>query len=159
MSIAQDVQGRVQDLAAGIVNRCLPKSGELREWTISEIEQSLLGDMGRLARALIEARLEVDPVRVVEKPRCPGCGADAQAYALRHDRIPPDVRRLPPLPGGCFPSGRSEPPKVGTFRLWTARGVSPRAPLARTRSRESATFPRRSTAFPGRATCSRTCCR
>jgi hypothetical protein len=74
MSIAQDVQGRVQDLAAGIVNRYLPKSGPLRKWTISEIEQSLLGDMGRLARALIEARLEVDPVRVVEKPRCPDCG-------------------------------------------------------------------------------------
>ena len=74
MSIAQDVQGRVQDLAAGIVNRYLPKSGPLRKWTISEIEQSLLGDMGRLARALIEARLKVDPVRVIEKPRCPDCG-------------------------------------------------------------------------------------
>ncbi|TET51963.1 MAG: hypothetical protein E3J64_05945 [Anaerolineales bacterium] len=73
-SATADVHGLVMDLAAGIVKKYLPKSGELRKWTISEIERSLLDDMGQFARSIVEARLEADPQRVVEKPRCPDCG-------------------------------------------------------------------------------------
>ena len=56
------------------LDKYLPESGELRPWTISEIEKSLLVDINEIARDVIEARLEVDPARVVDKPRCPDCG-------------------------------------------------------------------------------------
>jgi hypothetical protein len=50
----------------------VPESGELRAWTISELEQSLLADTSELARDVIESRLDIDPARVPEKPpRCP----------------------------------------------------------------------------------------
>ena len=57
------------------LDKYLPESGDLRPWTISEIERELLADALDLARDLLEARIQVDPARVPpEKPRCPKCG-------------------------------------------------------------------------------------
>ena len=53
------------------LDRYLPESGELRKWTISEIETALIEDMNELARDMVHARLGVDPDRVVDKPRAP----------------------------------------------------------------------------------------
>ena len=66
------------------LDRYLPESGELRPWTISEIESALLTDVNEIARDVIEARLEVDPARVIDKPRCPGCGKSLKG--LKHAR-------------------------------------------------------------------------
>jgi ribosomal protein L34E len=71
---ATEANGRAMELARGIVEKYLPASGELRDWTVSEIEASLQEDMTRLARGIVETRLEADPRRVVAKPRCPDCG-------------------------------------------------------------------------------------
>ena len=58
------------------LDKYLPESGELRKWTISDIETALLGDMTELARDVIEARIDVDPARAPkETPHCPDCGA------------------------------------------------------------------------------------
>lgn len=71
---ATEASDRAMELARSIVEKYLPASGELRDWTISEIEESLQEDMGRLARGIVETRLEADPRRVVAKPKCPECG-------------------------------------------------------------------------------------
>jgi uncharacterized protein with PIN domain len=56
------------------LDKYLPESGQLRPWTISEIEQELLKDSMEIARDVLEARIQVDPLRVpAEKPRCPRC--------------------------------------------------------------------------------------
>lgn len=65
---------KVQERIDRKLDKYLPVSGELRDWTISEIEESLLTDLLEVARDVIEARLHVDPKRVVAKPRCPDCG-------------------------------------------------------------------------------------
>jgi len=57
------------------LDKYLPESGELRGWTITEIERELLADALDLARDVLEARIQVDPARApAEKPRCPKCG-------------------------------------------------------------------------------------
>ena len=56
------------------LDKYLPASGELRAWTIAEIEAELLKDVRELARDVIESRIDVDPARVPEEPRCPDCG-------------------------------------------------------------------------------------
>ncbi len=68
------LRARVQERIDRKLDKYLPASGELRPWTISEIEEVLLADILEIARDVVEARLEVDPRRVVEKPRCPDCG-------------------------------------------------------------------------------------
>lgn len=67
-------RGEVLERIVRKLDKYLPESGELRPWTISEIESALLDDVNEIARDVIEARLEVDPARVVDKPRCPDCG-------------------------------------------------------------------------------------
>ena len=74
MTTATEAKDRAMELARGIVEKYLPASGKPRDWTISEIETSLQEDMTRLARGIIETRLEADPRRVVAKPKCPECG-------------------------------------------------------------------------------------
>jgi uncharacterized protein with PIN domain len=76
------------------LDRYLPESGELRAWTISEIEDALIEDMNELARDIVHARLGVDPDRVVEKPRCPDCGralmgVDRERSTHTHTRLGP----------------------------------------------------------------------
>jgi hypothetical protein len=122
----------------------VPGSGELRAWTISELEQPLLADTSELARDVIESRLDIDPARVPEKPpRCPACGAalaSRQVPTHRHTlfgRIRARVRALPGLRPGFFP-------------LWTLRSPSPRAALARTTWSTSRTSRRRPRASPAR---------
>lgn len=66
------------------LDKYLPESGELKPWTISEIEDALLADVNEIARDVIEARLDVDPARVVDKPRCPDCGKSLKG--LKHAR-------------------------------------------------------------------------
>jgi hypothetical protein len=66
------------------LDKYLPESGELRPWTISEIESALLKDINEIARDVIEARLEVDLARVIDKPRCPDCGKSLKG--LKHAR-------------------------------------------------------------------------
>ena len=56
------------------LDKYLPEEGELRPWKLAEIEAELLKDMHELARDIMESRIDVDPRRVVEKPRCPDCG-------------------------------------------------------------------------------------
>jgi hypothetical protein len=56
------------------LDKYLPESGELRSWTISEIEESLFADMTEIACGIIESRLRVDPMRQPsQKPLCPKC--------------------------------------------------------------------------------------
>ena len=71
---ATEANGRAMELARGIVEKYLPASGELRDWTISEIETSLQKDMTQFALGIVKTRLGVDPRRVVAKPKCPDCG-------------------------------------------------------------------------------------
>ncbi len=54
----------------------LPESGELTPWKLGEIELELLEDMrdmNELACGIIESRIDADPNRTVEKPKCPKC--------------------------------------------------------------------------------------
>ena len=67
-------RAQVMERLARKLDKYLPESGPLRPWTISEIETELVKDMNEIARDVIELRLDVDPERVVEKPRCPDCG-------------------------------------------------------------------------------------
>jgi len=74
----------VLERVARKLDKYLPESGELRPWTISEIESALLKDINEIARDVIASRLEVDPARVVDKPRCPDCGKSLEG--LKHAR-------------------------------------------------------------------------
>ena len=93
----QDVQaGRAAIMEHVARNRgqYLPESGELRKWTISEIEDALIKDMNEIARDIIHARLDVDPERVVKKARCPDCGRALMGVAAersthKHTRLGP----------------------------------------------------------------------
>ncbi len=77
-------RAQVMERIARKLDKYLPESGELRPWTISEIESALLTDVNEIARDVIEARLDVDPARVVDKPRCPDCGKSLKG--LKHAR-------------------------------------------------------------------------
>ena len=71
-----ELRGELIERFARKLDKYLPESGELRPWTISEIELALLADMTELARDVIESRIDVDPARApAETPRCPDCGA------------------------------------------------------------------------------------
>jgi len=93
----QKVQARraaVMERVARKLDKYLPKSGELRKWTISEIEDALIEDMNEIARDIIHARLNVDPERVVKKARCPDCGRALMGVAgerstHKHTRLGP----------------------------------------------------------------------
>jgi hypothetical protein len=66
------------------LDKYLPESGELRPWTISEIEEALLADMTEIACDIVEARIAHDPAREpAAKPLCPKCG---RAMAGMHVR-------------------------------------------------------------------------
>ena len=78
MTVPADAAALREQVAARFarkLDKYLPESGELRPWTISEIERELLADALGLARDLLEARIQVDPARAPEeKPCCPKCG-------------------------------------------------------------------------------------
>jgi hypothetical protein len=63
------------------LERYLPESGELKSWTISAWEQALVGDLLEVGRAVTEARIAVDPLRVPESARCPACGRVLMGHA------------------------------------------------------------------------------
>ena len=93
----RDVQaGRaaIMERVARKLDQYLPESGELRKWTISEIEDALIKDMNEIARDIIHARLDVDPERIVKKARCPDCGRALMGVAgecstHKHTRLGP----------------------------------------------------------------------
>jgi hypothetical protein len=69
------LRARLVERFAGKLDQYLPESGELRTWTVSEIEEALSKDMNEMARDVIESRIQVDPRREPrESPRCPECG-------------------------------------------------------------------------------------
>jgi uncharacterized protein with PIN domain len=95
------------------LNRYLPESGELRKWTISEIEDALIEDMNEIARDIVHARLDVDPERVVKKARCPDCGRALMGVAGQ--RSTHKQTRLGPIEfartvGYCRPCGAAFSP-------------------------------------------------
>jgi uncharacterized protein with PIN domain len=117
MSTATDeVQARraaVMERVARKLDRYLPESGELRKWTISEIEDALIEDMNEIARDIVEARLDVDPDRVVDRPRCPDCGralmgVDRERSTHTHTRLGPI--RYARTYGVCRPCGAAFSP-------------------------------------------------
>jgi hypothetical protein len=58
-----------------MLDRYLPETGLLRPWKLAEFESALSADSYKLSRELLEARLEVDPLREGERAlRCPECG-------------------------------------------------------------------------------------
>jgi hypothetical protein len=70
-----DLRERLAERFVRKLDKYLPESGELRPWTISEIERELAADALDLARDVLEARIQVDPARApAGKPRCPECG-------------------------------------------------------------------------------------
>ena len=84
----------IMERVARKLDQYLPESGELRKWTISEIEDALIEDMNEIARDIIHARLDVDPERVVKKARCPDCGRALMGVAgerstHKHTRLGP----------------------------------------------------------------------
>ena len=63
------------------LDRYLPESGELQPWKLAQIESALSTDCHRLAREILEARIEVDPLRDPQPSmRCGKCG-----YAMGGD--------------------------------------------------------------------------
>ena len=84
----------VMERVARKLDKYLPESGELSPWTISKIEDALIKDMNEIARDIIQARLDVDPDRVADKPRCPDCGHALMGVAEersthKHTRLGP----------------------------------------------------------------------
>jgi hypothetical protein len=64
-----------------MLERYLPQSGSLRPWKLAEIETALSADCHKLAREVIEARVEVDPLQdAPQSMRCSQCG-----YAMPGD--------------------------------------------------------------------------
>jgi hypothetical protein len=78
-----DLRARiVRDFAAKL-DKYLPESGDLRPWKLAEIEAALSTDMQAVSRAVIESRIEADPVRVpAERPVCPRCGRPVRSVDL-----------------------------------------------------------------------------
>jgi hypothetical protein len=69
------------------LEKYLPRSGELRSWTISEIEESLLQDMKEIACDIVESRLLLDPLRnPSERPVCSKCGRALAGIDVRSTR-------------------------------------------------------------------------
>ena len=84
----------IMERVARKLERYLPESGKLHKWTISTIEDALIKDMNEVARDIIDARLDVDPERVVKKARCPDCGRALMGVAgerstHKHTRLGP----------------------------------------------------------------------
>ena len=109
------------------LDRYLPESGELRKWTISEIETALIEDMNELARDMVHARLGVDPDRVVDKPRCPDCGR--ALMGVHRERSTHVHTRLGPIGfartvGYCRPCGAAYAPPVDRNRRRSGRSGS-----------------------------------
>jgi transposase len=61
------LRGQLIERFARKLDKYLPESGELRPWTISEIELALLADMTELARDVIESRIDVDSARAPDE--------------------------------------------------------------------------------------------
>jgi len=92
-----DLRARiVRDFAAKL-DKYLPESGDLGPWRtfvrtfpelfvggkLAEMEAALSSDMQAVSRAVIESRIEADPVRVpAERPVCPRCGRPVRSVDL-----------------------------------------------------------------------------
>jgi len=65
---------QVQELFRQTVEKYLPSSGALHPWKLAEIEIQLHQDLDLLAKALLEARLALDPLATDRsRLRCPHC--------------------------------------------------------------------------------------
>lgn len=122
MANASEVVARrkqMLDRFARKLEKYLPETGEMKSWTISELEKSLLDDVTALARDVIELRLEVDPKRVSEKsPRCPDCEAALLSRLVpAHKHTLFGVVRYERTYGHCPACGRAFSPSGLGVRL------------------------------------------
>jgi hypothetical protein len=82
-----NMRARVAERMLRKLDKYLPQSGELRSWTISEIEDALLEDMKEIACDIVESRLLLDPQRdPADRPVCPKCGRALAGIHVRSTR-------------------------------------------------------------------------
>jgi len=122
MANASEVVTRRQQLVdrfARKLDKYFPETGEMKSWTISELEKSLMDDVTALARDVIELRLEVDAKRVSEvSPRCPDCEAALSSRLTpAHKHTLFGVVRYERTYGHCPACGRAFSPSGLGVRL------------------------------------------
>ncbi len=118
-STAEHRQRLIEDFTQRL-GKYLPESGEPKPWKLAETELALVEDMNELARGIIESRIGVDPLRYVEKLRCPDCSralGGVKREAATHKQTLFGPIRYSRSYGTCQACGLAFSPSGEKFRL------------------------------------------